>query len=104
MKFKVGDCVRLSGKFLRNTGQVTGGEGEKVWTAVLCICPLCARDFVAVDELDIYGESLRHINTANLVKFGSLDGSVDSVAPIETMEGLLAPKKRTKVHKPKKGL
>ncbi len=41
--------VRLSGKFLRSTGQTAGGEGSKVWTVQECPCAMCkARDFQAV--------------------------------------------------------
>lgn len=31
-KINVGDTVRMTGKFLRNTGQQVGGEGKKRWT------------------------------------------------------------------------
>jgi len=31
-KISVGDTVRMTGKFLRNTGQQVGGEGKKHWT------------------------------------------------------------------------
>lgn len=31
-KFSVGDRVQLTSKFLRNTGQYTGGEPSSVWT------------------------------------------------------------------------
>jgi hypothetical protein len=31
-EFKVGQKVRLTGKFLKSTGQHTGGEGRKVFT------------------------------------------------------------------------
>lgn len=30
--FAIGDRVKLTGKFLRNTGQHTGSEGTRVWT------------------------------------------------------------------------
>lgn len=32
--FQPGTRVRLSGKFLRSTGQMAGGEGRKVWTVL----------------------------------------------------------------------
>lgn len=32
MKIGIGDTVRLTGAFLRNTGQIAGGEGTKRWT------------------------------------------------------------------------
>jgi hypothetical protein len=31
-KISIGDTVRMTGKFLRNTGQQVGGEGQKRWT------------------------------------------------------------------------
>ncbi len=30
-KINVGDRVKLTGKFLKNTGQLTGGEGLSTW-------------------------------------------------------------------------
>mgnify|MGYP001571828698 CR=1 FL=1 len=30
--FAIGDRIQLTSKFLRNTGQYTGGEGSSVWT------------------------------------------------------------------------
>ncbi len=30
--FAIGDRVKLTGKFLRSTGQHSGGEGQSVWT------------------------------------------------------------------------
>ena len=72
-KLQVGDRVKLTGKFLKNTGQRTGGEGQSVWTVVECSCKLCARgEFVAVNETSFYGEGARHFNAANLYKKGTL--------------------------------
>ena len=50
----VGARVKLTGVFLKNTGQRLGGEGERVWTRVDCECEVCARGgHVAVDEYPI---------------------------------------------------
>ena len=46
----VGTKVRLTGAFLRSTGQVAGGEGERRWTVMPCDCVLCRDGFVAIDE------------------------------------------------------
>ena len=35
--------VRLTGRFLRNTGQVAGGEGAKRWKIVACDCGACVQ-------------------------------------------------------------
>lgn len=45
MTLKVGDRVRLTGEFLRNTGQVTGGEGKSRW-----IVKGFHRDWAIVDQ------------------------------------------------------
>ncbi len=67
----VGARVRLTGRFLRNTGQIAGGEGNRVWKVVPCACDLCAgKRFVAVDEPAIRypdePERPRHIASVNL--------------------------------------
>lgn len=51
----VGARVKLTGVFLKNTGQRTGEEGAKVWTTLEHLsCPLCESGrFVAVDEYPI---------------------------------------------------
>jgi hypothetical protein len=53
----VGARVRLTGVFLRNTGQQLGGEGESRWLVVACPCRGCddwsgpnAHPLVALDE------------------------------------------------------
>lgn len=87
-KFNVGDRVRLTSKFLHNTGQFAGGEGNRTWTVVPCDCSLCTKPsmagkYVAVDEkMSAMGpdpeETMprhRHINAANLIKVGSPDYS-----------------------------
>lgn len=75
MEIRVGDVVKLTGKFLRNTGQMRGGEGSKRWTVVACACGLCVKgDFVAVDEPSPFAAQpgnedmppMRHIAKANL--------------------------------------
>ncbi len=46
-----GTKVRLTGIFLKNTGQIAGGEGQSKWLIVACSCSLCKQgDFVAVNE------------------------------------------------------
>lgn len=74
--------VKLSGRFLRSTGQLAGGEGQSIWTVQDCPCSLCASGrYVAVDEqnLNMYtvyelqqNPSLkqRHIARGNLVIHG----------------------------------
>jgi ABC-type cobalamin transport system ATPase subunit len=34
--FHAGDVVRLTGDFLRSTGQIAGGEGQRRWIVVTC--------------------------------------------------------------------
>jgi len=47
----VGLRVRLTGAFLRSTGQYLGSEGISRWTIVECKCSLCALgDYCAVNE------------------------------------------------------
>lgn len=76
--------VRLTGAFLRSTGQIAGGEGQKRWIVIECSCRMCGRDgqFCAVNEPHICQtdprgyEDLppeqrpkwRHFNVANLEK------------------------------------
>lgn len=79
--FSPGDKVRLTGRFLRNTGQLKGGEGRKVWTVVECACGLCSRGgFVAVDERNTDGP--RHIATGNLKRVGQSDHSADALTGV----------------------
>ncbi len=80
-KFSVGDRVRLTGAFLRSTGQIAGGEGQSVWTVQPCRCGLCSDGrFILTDqEKHDYREiftaeelarephlKFRHINASNL--------------------------------------
>ena len=69
---KVGDRVQLTGKFLRSTGQIAGGEGQSVWTIVNCPCSMCASGmYVAVNEPSYDDpERPRHMAEANLKLFG----------------------------------
>lgn len=69
-KFEPGAKVRLTGDFLRSTGQVVGGEGHSRWTVVACECGLCkSGSFVAVNETtDGDAITWRHFNVGNLEK------------------------------------
>lgn len=64
----VGTRVRLTGEFLRNTGQIAGGEGQSKWTTVACSCGLCQGGrFVAVDQPSTDDPTRsRHIHAGNL--------------------------------------
>jgi hypothetical protein len=90
-RFAVGDEVRLTGAFLKSTGQQTGVEGRLTWIVQACPCRLCADGrFVLTDQPreddgmftaeEIAREphlQYRHINAGNLVRVGVPDGSVD---------------------------
>ncbi len=67
-KFSPGDTVRLTGKFLRNTGQAVGGEGTKRFKVVEHKdCGLCGRgNHVAVDEEGYGTDGPRHFAVGNL--------------------------------------
>lgn len=81
-RFDIGQRVRLTGAFLRSTGQIAGGEGQSVWTVQACKCGLCADGrFVLTDAVrendgmftaeEIAAEphlKYRHINAGNLEK------------------------------------
>lgn len=63
-----GARVRLTGEFLRNTGQIAGGEGSARWIVQPCSCGLCKTGrFIAVDQpsTDDPGQA-RHINAGNV--------------------------------------
>jgi len=70
--FVPGAKVRLTGTFLKNTGQQRGGEGHKVWSVAECPCDLCAHcGLVAVDERGATDpERPRHIARKNLMVLG----------------------------------
>ncbi len=71
---QVGDKVKFTGKFLRNTGQQLGREGQSVWTIIACDCGLCKGGrFIATDEPSYDEPSQpRHILAANVYKKGTL--------------------------------
>ena len=66
----IGSRVRLTGDFLRNTGQIAGADTQSVWVIVACDCGLCeSGDFVATNEPSYFSTSKsRHINKGNLEK------------------------------------
>jgi hypothetical protein len=79
--FAVGDKVKLTGKFLRSTGQLTGSEGLSQWTII------ALRDeFAVVDQpvgFDCWTPEehaadpllkWRRIHTGNLYRVGTLSG------------------------------
>lgn len=65
-----GTRVRFTGEFLRNSGQIKGGEGQSRWTVVECTCGLCmVGTYVAVNQPSHDDPSQqRHINFFNLEK------------------------------------
>lgn len=78
-KFAVGDRVRLTGKFLRSTGQIAGGEGQSVWTVtgfsgasrVVTDQPLSAASLESYTAAEIEQDPtlrFRRIAVANLQK------------------------------------
>ncbi len=89
MMFSVGTKVRLTGKFLRSTGQYTGGDANGKWLIVACDCALCkGGEHCAVNEpaLD-YGQwddipkeerpRWRHFAAANLEAVGRFSKARD---------------------------
>lgn len=90
-RFQIGDRVRLTGAFLRSTGQIAGGEGLSKWTVQACPCRSCAGGRLVLTDQPREDDGMftpeeverephlkyRHINTANLVRVGVPDGSVD---------------------------
>lgn len=88
-KFKAGDRVRLTGAFLRSTGQFAGGEGQRKWS-VLAVDAKPWSVFVVTDEKKHKDElaffsaeelekdptlQYRRINAANLQHCGKPDHS-----------------------------
>lgn len=55
----VGAVVRLTGVFLRSTGQIAGGEGQARWAVVACDCRACA-DWTAHDALPLVAVNEPH--------------------------------------------
>ena len=90
-RFNVGDTVRLTGAFLKSTGQIAGDEGHAKWTVQACPCRSCASGTVILtnqpreDDGMFTAEEIarephlkyRHIAAGNLVLVGVPDGSVD---------------------------
>jgi len=72
--FPVGSRVRLTGVFLRSTGQIAGPEGAATWTTVACECRNCTiGDTTAVNEPSYYDDTHpRHIATINLFRVGTM--------------------------------
>jgi len=81
-----GTKVRLTGVFLKNTGQQAGSEGTSTWLTEACKCVMCQTNCVAVNEphsaaLDKTGyedvpdeirlKMRRHFNLANLEIVGA---------------------------------
>ena len=78
-KIGAGDKLKFTGRFLKNTGQIVGGEGHTVFTVVEHDCRMCKSGlFVAVDQAstqeDENGNSIgpRHILASNLYRVGTL--------------------------------
>lgn len=72
--FTAGERVRLTAKFLRNTGQCSGPEPLSVWTIQTCKCELCVTGrFVATDQVDPEDGTARHINAGNLERATAAD-------------------------------
>lgn len=66
-----GDLVRFTGTVLQQMYSVSGNgmckAPDRRWTVVACECGLCASGrFVAVDELDTYGDGQRHMALAGV--------------------------------------
>ena len=60
--------VRMTGEFLRNTGQFAGQDAHARWIVQECSCGLCKGGrFVAVNERSVDNpDAARHINIHNL--------------------------------------
>lgn len=70
----IGTRFKLTGTFLRNTGQHTGPSGQSIWTVVACGCSFCQSGrYVASDEANCYGSGQRHFALANIFEYGVLD-------------------------------
>ncbi len=85
--FQPGTRVRLSGKFLRSTGQIAGGEGSKVWVVMDAPCSerlvavneerSCPEDFTPEEYAADPSLKWRRIAKANLTVVGQLDSRDD---------------------------
>jgi len=71
---KVGDKIKLTGQFLRNTGQHTGPGGLSTWVVQACDCDLCKTGrFVATNGDSYFTDGKRHFAKGNVYKVGTLD-------------------------------
>jgi hypothetical protein len=81
--FQIGDKVRLTGKFLRNTGQYTSDEARKVWTITGIDGSFVVTDeerselsYWTAEELETDPTlRFRRIHSDNLIKVGKPDHS-----------------------------
>lgn len=64
--FAAGDRVCFTGKYLKSTGQLVGGEWQSAFTVVTCPCDLCATEYVAIAEQESFYGGPRHIHAGNL--------------------------------------
>lgn len=65
-KYPPGSKVRFTGVFLKNTGQIAGGEGGKIFTVRACQCSLCKTGrYLSVLDPE-YPADTRHIAAVNL--------------------------------------
>lgn len=76
----VGDKVKLTGKFLKSTGQATGSEGRSVWTVqairgefAITNQPVSFDCWTPEEHAADPLLKFRRINMANLYKVGTLD-------------------------------
>ncbi len=78
-KIQTGDKIKLTGKFLKSTGQTRGGEGQSTWLVVACACGLCQGGrFVATNETSYDDETRpRHFAIGNVFKAGTADARND---------------------------
>lgn len=81
MALKIGDKVKLTGKFLKSTGQGLGREGQKSWTVVgfwlnnpemVFVNEPVAMPEMYADLPESERPKWRTINAANLFKVGTL--------------------------------
>ena len=75
-KLRPGDIVKLTGQFLRSTGQQTGSEGASRWTVIEhASCRSCKTGVVVAVNEPSYDDPSRprHIASANLYRVGTLD-------------------------------
>jgi hypothetical protein len=75
-RFHVGATVKYSGRWLRNTGQITGNAGRRKGVVIDPSTPYRS-DFLAPDEPDIPGLTMSHTDFV-LVRWN--DGQITPVA------------------------